>query len=229
MIRAMATREIRMSTSARAEEAFPRLTPAQMERLASRGRLREVHGGEVLWEAGAESIPFIVVTVYAGLAQVPDELVEAAEIDGARPWRIFFDVTFPLLRPIFLILTSLSIIWDFGVFAQPYLLIRPEHQFASNYLMGTYVFIKGYAEHDFGRGARTVNGAPERDHVGEVGAVAHTDSVGARRHDRAEISPRRMQDDDVATRRADREPADHKVSRRCHAPGACRPPLRPRR
>src|SRR5205823_9443386 len=62
MIRAMATREIRMSTAARAEEAFPRLTPAQMERLASRGRLREVHGGEVLWEAGAESIPFIVVT-----------------------------------------------------------------------------------------------------------------------------------------------------------------------
>jgi len=103
----------------------------------------------IVWGA----IPFVVVTVYAGLAQVPDELVEAAEIDGAKPSRVFFDVTFPLLRPIFLILTSLSIIWDFGVFAQPYLLIRPEHQFASNYLMGVYVFIKGYGEHDFGRGA----------------------------------------------------------------------------
>jgi N,N'-diacetylchitobiose transport system permease protein len=103
----------------------------------------------IVWGA----IPFVVVTVYAGLAQVPDEIVVAAEIDGATPSRVFFDVTFPLLRPIFLILTSLSIIWDFGVFAQPFLLIRPEHQYASNYLMGVYVFIKGYAEHDYGRGA----------------------------------------------------------------------------
>ena len=54
---------------------------------------------------------------------MPDELVEAAEIDGARPWRIFRDVTFPILKPIFLILTSLSIIWDFRVFTQPFLLI----------------------------------------------------------------------------------------------------------
>ena len=54
---------------------------------------------------------------------MPHELVEAAEIDGARPWRIFRDVTFPILKPIFLILTSLSIIWDFGVFTQPFLLI----------------------------------------------------------------------------------------------------------
>ena len=35
----------------------------------------------------------------------------------------FFDITLPILRPILLILTSLSIIWDFGVFAQPFLLI----------------------------------------------------------------------------------------------------------
>ena len=77
----------------------------------------------IVWGA----IPFIVVAVYAGLAQVPDELVEAAEIDGARPWRIFLDVTFPILKPIFLILTSLSIIWDFGVFTQPFLLIGESH------------------------------------------------------------------------------------------------------
>ena len=73
----------------------------------------------IVWAA----IPFVVITVYAGLAQVPHELVEAAEIDGARGWRIFRDVTFPVLKPIFLILTSLSIIWDFGVFTQPFLLI----------------------------------------------------------------------------------------------------------
>ncbi|HEV7485491.1 MAG TPA: FAD-dependent oxidoreductase [Thermoanaerobaculia bacterium] len=50
-----------LQTSTRASQAFPTLTAAQMERLAPRGRLREVSSGEVLWEAVAESIPFIVV------------------------------------------------------------------------------------------------------------------------------------------------------------------------
>ena len=48
-------------------------------------------------------------------------------MDGAGAFRIFRDVTFPVLKPILLILTSLSIIWDFGVFAQPYLLIGASH------------------------------------------------------------------------------------------------------
>jgi N,N'-diacetylchitobiose transport system permease protein len=103
----------------------------------------------IVWGA----IPFVVVTVYAGLAQVPDELVEAAEIDGARPWRVFYDVTFPILKPIFLILTSLSIIWDFAVFTQPFLLIGQSNLNTSNFLMGVYLFEQAYVNHDFGRGA----------------------------------------------------------------------------
>jgi N,N'-diacetylchitobiose transport system permease protein len=103
----------------------------------------------IVWGA----LPFVVVTVYAGLSQVPQELVEAAEIDGAGPLRAFRDVTFPILKPILLILTSLSIIWDFGVFAQPYLLIGASHVDATNYLLGVYVYIKGYGAHDFGLGS----------------------------------------------------------------------------
>jgi N,N'-diacetylchitobiose transport system permease protein len=103
----------------------------------------------IVWGA----LPFVVITLYAGLAQVPAELVEAAEIDGARPWRVFLDVTLPILRPILLVLTSLSIIWDFGVFTQPYLLIGQSRVHASNYLMGVYLFEEGYFKSDFGRGA----------------------------------------------------------------------------
>jgi N,N'-diacetylchitobiose transport system permease protein len=103
----------------------------------------------VVWGA----IPFVAITVYAGLAQVPRELVEAAEIDGASPLRVFRDVTFPILTPILLILTSLSIIWDFAVFTQPWLLINPALIDPSNYLMGVYVFVEGYQKTDFGRGA----------------------------------------------------------------------------
>ncbi|HET7555091.1 MAG TPA: sugar ABC transporter permease [Gaiellaceae bacterium] len=103
----------------------------------------------IVWGA----LPFVVVTVYAGLTQVPHELVEAAEIDGARPWRVFWDVTVPIVKPIFLVLTSLSIIWDFGVFTQPFLLIDQTRINASNELMGVYLFEEGYLKTDFGRGA----------------------------------------------------------------------------
>jgi N,N'-diacetylchitobiose transport system permease protein len=103
----------------------------------------------IVWGA----IPFVVVTVYAGLSQVPHELVEAAEIDGARGWRVFKDVTVPIVKPIFLVLTSLSIIWDFGVFTQPFLLIDQTRINHSNELMGIYLFEEGYLKTDFGRGA----------------------------------------------------------------------------
>ena len=103
----------------------------------------------IVWGA----VPFVVITLYAGLAQVPRDLVEAAEVDGARPWRVFLDITVPILRPILLILTSLSIIWDFGVFTQPYLLIGQSKITSGNYLMSIYLFEEGYFKSDFGRGA----------------------------------------------------------------------------
>ena len=103
----------------------------------------------IVWEA----LPFVAITLYAALSQVPHELVEAAEIDGARSWRVFKDVTMPVIMPILLILTSLSILWDFGVFTQPFLLIGAGHIVPSNYLMGIYVYEKGYAGTDFGVGA----------------------------------------------------------------------------
>jgi N,N'-diacetylchitobiose transport system permease protein len=103
----------------------------------------------IVWGA----LPFVAITIYAALSQVPGELVEAAEIDGARPWRVFLDVTLPILRPVLLILTSLSILWDFGVFTQPYLLIGQAHLNPSNYLMGIYLFEEGYLKADYGRGA----------------------------------------------------------------------------
>jgi N,N'-diacetylchitobiose transport system permease protein len=103
----------------------------------------------IVWGA----IPFVAITVYAALSQVPHELLEAAQIDGARAWRVFKDVTLPVLMPVLLILTSLSIIWDFGAFTQPYLLIGPGHQTSDNYLMSTYLYIEGYTKTEFGTGA----------------------------------------------------------------------------
>jgi N,N'-diacetylchitobiose transport system permease protein len=103
----------------------------------------------IVWGA----LPFVTITLYAGLAQVPGDLIEAAEVDGARSWRIFFDITLPILKPILFILTSLSIIWDFSVFTQPYLLIGQSKITTGNYLMSIYLFEEGYFKSDFGRGA----------------------------------------------------------------------------
>jgi N,N'-diacetylchitobiose transport system permease protein len=103
----------------------------------------------IVWGA----LPFVAITLYAALSQVPRELVEAAEIDGARGWNVFRDVTLPILMPILLILTSLSILWDFGVFTQAYLLINPSHIHPSNYLMSIYLFQEGFQKADYGKGS----------------------------------------------------------------------------
>jgi N,N'-diacetylchitobiose transport system permease protein len=103
----------------------------------------------VVWGA----LPFVAITTYAALSQVPHELMEAAQIDGARAWQVFKDVTYPVIKPVLLILTSLSILWDFGVFTQAYLLIGQPQILPSNYLMSVYLWEEAYYKNDYGRGA----------------------------------------------------------------------------
>ncbi|MBV9381031.1 MAG: sugar ABC transporter permease [Streptosporangiaceae bacterium] len=73
----------------------------------------------VVWQ----SFPFIAVSVLAGLKTMPPELAESARVDGAGPWQIFWRITYPVLKPIFMVLLLLSVIWDFGVFTQVYVVI----------------------------------------------------------------------------------------------------------
>jgi ABC-type sugar transport system permease subunit len=87
-----------------------------------------------------QSFPFIAVSVLAGLKTVPSELLESAKVDGATPWRAFWRVTFPLLKPIYLVLLLLSVIWDFGVFTQVYMIIGPGN--LDEYNLGMYAYEK---------------------------------------------------------------------------------------
>jgi N,N'-diacetylchitobiose transport system permease protein len=102
----------------------------------------------VVWGA----IPFVAITLYAGLTQVPGELVEAAQIDGAGRWQVFRDVTFPLLKPIFVIVTSLSIIWDFQIFNQVWL-VRDGEPEEDYWLMSVYSFVEAFRLGEYGFGA----------------------------------------------------------------------------
>ncbi len=102
----------------------------------------------VVWGA----IPFLALMIYAGLTQVPRELVEAAEIDGARSWQVFTRVTVPILRPVFLVVISLSTIWDFGVFNQVWVLLnqRPSQDY---FVMSVYSFQESFRVSQFGLGS----------------------------------------------------------------------------
>jgi ABC-type sugar transport system permease subunit len=93
----------------------------------------------VLWQA----FPFIAVSVLAGLKTIPAELHEAARVDGAGPWRIFWKVTYPLLKPIFLVLLLLSVIWDFGIFTQAYI-VTGELGNRDEFNLGIYAYDKAF-------------------------------------------------------------------------------------
>jgi len=58
-----------------------------------------------------QGIPFFAVMLLAALQAIPEDLFEAARIDGASAWRVFRHVTLPLLLPTILITTMLRMIW----------------------------------------------------------------------------------------------------------------------
>ncbi|MEU2426015.1 sugar ABC transporter permease [Streptomyces sp. NPDC007851] len=102
----------------------------------------------VVWGA----VPFVVITLSAGLTQVPKELEEAARLDGAGAWGVFRYVTLPILKPIIVMLTTLSVIWDMGVFPQVFVMRggHPEPEFQ---LLTTYSYDRAFVVNDYGQGS----------------------------------------------------------------------------
>lgn len=97
-------------------------------------------------------IPFFAVSILAGLQAVPQELHEAAAIDGAGPWQRFWSVTVPVIRGVTLIATLFSIIWTFADFQLIYVLTKggPAN---STHVFGTYAYQIGLNATSIGQGA----------------------------------------------------------------------------
>ncbi|MGE0153823.1 MAG: carbohydrate ABC transporter permease [Reyranellaceae bacterium] len=66
--------------------------------------------------------PFVVIAVLARLQSIPDYLYEAATMDGASRWSLFWDITLPQLRSVLSVIILLRAIWDFKEFDMIYLL-----------------------------------------------------------------------------------------------------------
>jgi multiple sugar transport system permease protein len=69
-----------------------------------------------MWVAVFVSIPFTSFVLLAGLQSIPDDIIEAASVDGASAWQIYRRIKFPLLRNSLLIATIINLINVFNSF-----------------------------------------------------------------------------------------------------------------
>jgi multiple sugar transport system permease protein len=97
-------------------------------------------------------IPFVAITLLAGLQTIPPSLYEAATLDGAGSWQRFRYVTFPLLTPIIAIVMTFSVLFTFTDFQLIYVLTRGGPVNATH-LMATLSFQRGISGGNLGEGA----------------------------------------------------------------------------
>ena len=98
-----------------------------------------------LWQG----FPFFALLLLAGLQGIPEDLYEAAAVDGATRWRQFIHITMPLLRPIIVAVVVLRVI---GMVNSPDLIViltngGPGH---ATELLSSYAFQTAYQSFDFG-------------------------------------------------------------------------------
>ena len=96
----------------------------------------------IVWQ----SVPFVAFTTYAALGQVPDEVLEAASLDGATGWSRFRLIVFPYLRSVLTVVLVLQIIWNLRIFTQVYALQSRGGLASETNVLGTYLFRQGVGE-----------------------------------------------------------------------------------
>ena len=96
------------------------------------------------------SVPFVALSVYAGLTQVSAEVIEAATIDGASGLQRLRHIILPLIAPVLSIVILLQLIWDLRVFTQIKVLQDAGSVANETNLLGTYVYQLGTGKGDFG-------------------------------------------------------------------------------
>jgi multiple sugar transport system permease protein len=73
----------------------------------------------IWWTMGYNMIIFL-----AALQDIPNDLYEAAEMDGANSWQRFAHITMPLLQPVFVFIVVITIIASFNLLGQPMMMTR---------------------------------------------------------------------------------------------------------
>jgi len=102
----------------------------------------------IVWQA----VPFIALTLNAAEVQVPRDYQEAARLDGAGELRVYRSITLVFLKPTLLLITILSVIWDYNVFNQIWLISRGGPGDATATL-GVFTYVTAFGGFHLGRGA----------------------------------------------------------------------------
>ncbi|WP_308491712.1 carbohydrate ABC transporter permease [Microbacterium terrisoli] len=99
-----------------------------------------------------KTTPFVAIIVLAGLVMIPGDLYEAAEMDGASGWQLFWKITLPLLRPTIALAVLFRILQAFGLFDLPFVLTQggPQNATTSLAILGYQAM---FTDLKFGPGA----------------------------------------------------------------------------
>jgi multiple sugar transport system permease protein len=97
-------------------------------------------------------IPFVAITLLAGLQTIPPSLYEAATLDGATPWQRFWHITLPMLTPIIAVVMTFSVLFTFTDFQLIYTLTRGG-PINATHLMATLSFQRAITGGHMGEGA----------------------------------------------------------------------------
>src|SRR5690348_15353861 len=97
-------------------------------------------------------VPFVAITLLAGLQTVSPSLYEAATIDGASRWQIFRHITYPLLTPIIAVVMTFSVLFTFADFQLVWVLTRGGPVNATQ-LMATLSYQRAIVAGHLGEGA----------------------------------------------------------------------------
>jgi len=95
---------------------------------------------------------FSMVLYSAGLGTIPKDYYEAAMIDGATPVRIFFSITLPLLKPITIVIVTMTILWELKIFDIVYVATMGGPGGASN-VLALQMYFYAFRQFDFNKAA----------------------------------------------------------------------------
>lgn len=99
-----------------------------------------------IWQFGSMMVIFL-----AGLKQIPQELYEAAAVDGARKMQQFFRITLPMLSPVMLFNIILGVINAFQMFTPAYIVTpRPGGPMQSTYVYAVFLYEKAFKHFQMG-------------------------------------------------------------------------------
>ncbi|MBV9521298.1 MAG: sugar ABC transporter permease [Alphaproteobacteria bacterium] len=101
-------------------------------------------------------IPFVAITLLAGLQTIPPSLYEAATLDGAHPWQRFRFITLPMLSPIIAVVMTFSVLFTFTDFQLIYV-ITGGGPLNATHLMATLSFQRAITGGQLGEGAAIAN------------------------------------------------------------------------